>query len=38
LNPPCWQRLVAPLQYRGLTRDYLHQLKYSEALHLAKTL
>ncbi len=38
LNPPRWQRLIAPLQYRGLTRDYLKQLKYSEALHLAKTL
>ena len=38
LNPPRWQRLIAPLQYRGLTRDYLQQLKYSESLHLAKTL
>jgi ComF family protein len=38
LNPPRWQRLVAPLQYRGLTRDYLRQLKYDEARHLAKTL
>lgn len=38
LNPPRWQRLTAPLQYRGLTRDYLQQLKYSEALHLSKTL
>ncbi|MCP4388010.1 MAG: ComF family protein [Gammaproteobacteria bacterium] len=38
LNPPRWQRLIAPLQYHGLTRDYLQQLKYSEALHLAKTL
>lgn len=38
LNPPRWQRLTAPLQYRGMTRDYLRQLKYSEALHLAKTL
>jgi len=38
LNPPRWQRMIAPLQYRGLTRDYLQQLKYSEALHLSKTL
>lgn len=38
LNPPRWQRLIAPLQYRDLTRDYLQQLKYSEALYLAKTL
>lgn len=38
LNPPHWQRMIAPLQYRGLTRDYLQQLKYSEALHLSKTL
>jgi len=38
LNPPRWQRLIAPLQYRGLTRDYLRQLKYDEALYLAKTL
>lgn len=38
LNPPRWQRMIAPLQYRGLTREYLQQLKYSEALHLAKTL
>lgn len=38
LNPPRWQRMIAPLQYRDLTRDYLQQLKYSEALHLAKTL
>lgn len=38
LNPPRWQRMIAPLQYRDLTRDYLQQLKYSNALHLAKTL
>ena len=37
LNPPRWQKMVAPLQYRGLTRDYLIQLKFSEALYLAKT-
>ena len=37
-NPPRWQRLVAPLQYRGLARDYLLQLKFSEALHLAPLL
>lgn len=38
LNPPRWQKLTAPLQYRGLARDYLLQLKFSEALYLAKTL
>jgi ComF family protein len=37
-NPPRWQRLVAPLQYRGMARDYLLQLKFSEALHLAALL
>ena len=37
-NPPRWQRLVAPLQYRGLARDYLLQLKFSEALYLAPLL
>lgn len=30
--------MIAPLQYRGLARDYLLQLKFSEALYLAKTL
>lgn len=38
LNPPRWQKMIAPLQYRGLVRDYLIQLKFSEALYLAKTL
>ena len=38
LNPPRWQKLIAPLQYRGLVRDYLIQLKFSEALYLAKSL
>ena len=38
LHPPRWQKLFAPLQYRGLVRDYLIQLKFSEALHLAKSL
>ncbi len=38
LNPPRWQRLHAPLRYDGLTRDYLHQFKYAEALHLVKPL
>lgn len=37
-NPPRWQRMIAPLQYFGPTRDYLQQLKYFEAVHLAKTL
>jgi len=38
LNPPRWQKIIAPLQYRDLTRDYLLQLKYSEALYLARSL
>lgn len=38
LNPPRWQRMIAPLQYRGLSRDYLLQLKHSQATHLAKGL
>ena len=38
LNPPRWQRMIAPLQYRGITRDYLLQLKHSQATHLAKGL
>jgi ComF family protein len=37
-NPPRWQRIIAPLQYFGPTREYLQQLKYFEAVHLAKTL
>jgi len=37
-DPPRWQRLVAPLEYRGLARDYLLQLKFAESLDLAKTL
>ena len=38
LNPPRWQKLIAPLQYRGITRDYLLQLKHTQATHLAKAL
>jgi ComF family protein len=38
LNPPRWQRMIAPLQYRGLARDYLLKLKFSEALYLSRTL
>ena len=38
LNPPRWQRMIAPLQYRGLVRRCLLQLKFSEAHYLAKTL
>lgn len=37
-NPPRWQRLVAPFQYRGLAREYLLELKFSDALHLARIL
>ena len=38
LNPPRWQKMIAPYQYRGLVRDYLLQLKYSEAIYLANSL
>jgi ComF family protein len=38
LNPPRWQKLIAPLQYRGITRDYLLRLKHDQATHLAKAL
>ena len=38
LNPPRWQKMIAPLQYRGLLRDYLIQLKYSEATYLANSI
>lgn len=38
LDPPRWQQMVAPLQYRGLVRDYLLQFKFDEALFLGKTL
>jgi ComF family protein len=38
LNPPRWQKMIAPLQYRGLVRDYVLQLKFGEALHLSRTL
>ena len=38
LNPPRWQRMLAPFQYRGLAREYLLQLKFADATHLARTL
>ncbi len=38
LNPPRWQKMIAPLEYRGLTREYLHRLKYDDALHLGEIL
>ncbi|MCG6891421.1 MAG: ComF family protein [Gammaproteobacteria bacterium] len=38
LNPPRWQKMIAPLQYQGITRDYLLQLKHTQATHLAKGL
>lgn len=37
-NPPRWQRMRIPFHYRGLVRDYLIQIKFDEALHLAYTL
>jgi len=38
LDPPRWQRLTAPLHYRGITRDYLLELKHAQSTHLAKAL
>ena len=38
LNPPRWQKMIAPLQYCGITRDYLLELKRSQATHLARSL
>lgn len=38
LNPPPWQKMIAPLQYRGITREYLLRLKNSEAIYLAQCL
>ena len=37
-DPPRWQRMIAPLQYRGFARELLLQLKFSESLYLANTL
>lgn len=38
LDPPRWQRLIAPLHYRGAVRDYLLELKHAQATHLARAL
>ena len=38
LNPPRWQRMRIPFHYRGLVREYLIQIKFAEALHLAYSL
>ena len=38
LNPPRWQKMIAPYCYEGLVREYLLQLKYNEAMHLANSL
>ncbi|MFT5656732.1 MAG: ComF family protein, partial [Gammaproteobacteria bacterium] len=37
-DPPRWQRLIAPLIYRGFSRDLLIQLKFNASLHLANSL
>lgn len=37
-DPPRWQTMIAPWQYRGLTRELLLQLKFSESLYLANSL
>jgi ComF family protein len=38
LNPPRWQKLIAPLHYTGATREYLLQLKHAQATHFARAL
>ena len=38
LNPPTWQKMIAPLEYRGITREYLLRLKRSEEIYLAESL
>ena len=37
-DPPRWQQLIAPMQYRGLARELLLMLKFSESLYLANSL
>ena len=37
-DPPRWQRLIAPLQYRSLARELLLQLKFGESLYHANNL
>lgn len=37
-DPPRWQKMIAPLHYRNLSRDLLIQFKFNESLHLANTL
>lgn len=38
LHPPRWQKMVAPFRYRGLTRDYILELKFNQARYLGKLL
>ena len=37
-DPPRWQRMIAPLQYQGLTRELTMQFKFSQSLHFASSL
>ncbi len=37
-DPPRWQRMIAPLQYQGLTRELMMQFKFSQSLHFANSL
>jgi ComF family protein len=37
-DPPRWQNLIAPLQYRSLARELLLQLKFGESLYHANNL
>jgi ComF family protein len=38
LNPPPWQRMIAPLVYSGNARKEIHRLKYSYQLEVAQAL
>ena len=37
-DPPRWQKIIAPLMYRNVSRDLLIQLKFGESLYLANSL
>ncbi len=38
INPPRWQKIVAPFRYRGLVRRFILQLKFDDAIHLGRAL
>ena len=37
-DPPAWDKMIAPLIYRGMTRDLLIQLKFSQQLEITRSL